>query len=165
MDFKGFLIGFAFLVSGSANASTVFMTTDGDVNFFNINLSPGSILAMFDDDDDGTFATELVIPLPSLVNIAADGLGDYDATSSIAPNPSIKLTTNPWYVLAISTDDGTTWAGDSSAVCNSGSNSCTVQFSDGSVLSVDAAIVPVPAAVWLFGTGVIGLLAVARRRV
>ena len=32
-----------------------FMTTDGNVNFFNINLAAGSTLAMFDDNDDVTF--------------------------------------------------------------------------------------------------------------
>jgi len=166
MDFKRLLIVVAFTVCGSANASTVFMTTDGSVNFFNINLSAGSTLAMFDDNDDVTFVNDLPIPLPSAVNIAPDGLGDFTATSTAPLNNSITLTTNPWYVLAVSNDSGLTWMGDSFAACDSVSQSCTVSFADGSVLSVDAAVtpVPVPAAVWLFGSGLIGLIGFAKRK-
>jgi hypothetical protein len=164
MDFKRFLIGTAFAICGSANASTVFMTTDGNVNFFNINLAAGSTLAMFDDNDDVTFLNGLVIPLPSAVDIVANGIGDYTATSTAPPNNSINLTTNPWYVLAVSTNGGASWVGDSSAACNSVSRSCTVSFTDGTVLSVDAAVVPVPPAVWLFGSGLLGLVGIARRK-
>ena len=45
-------------------------------------------------------------------------------------------------------------------------NSYTLQFGSvtGEILGVDLAPIPVPAAVWLFGTGLIGLVGVARRR-
>ena len=164
MDFKRFLIGAAFAVCGSANASTVFMSTDGSVNFFNVNLMAGSTLAMFDDNDDVTFINDLVINLPSAVNIAPDGFGDFTATSTAPPNNSITLTTDPWYVLAVSDDGGTTWMGDSFAACDSVSQSCTVSFADGTILSVDAAVVPVPAAVWLFGSGLLCMVGIARRK-
>jgi hypothetical protein len=118
---------------------------------------------MFDDNDDVTFANDLVITLPSAVNIVADGFGDYTATSTAPPNNSITLTTNPWYVLAVSNNGGS-WVGDSFAACNSVSQSCTVSFADGTVLSVDAAVVPVPPAVWLFGSGLLGLVGMARRK-
>jgi hypothetical protein len=166
MNLKRLLIGgIALTVCGSVNAATVFMSTDGSVNFFNINLASGSTLAMF-DDNDGTFANALSIPLPSAVNIAPDGFGDFTATSTALPNNSITLTTNPWYILAVSSDGGASWTGDSFAACNSVSQSCSVSFADGTVLSVDAAIaaVPIPAAVWLFGSGLIGLVGVARRK-
>lgn len=166
MSFKRLLIGVAFTVCGSANASTVFMTTDGSVNFFNINLTAGSTLAMFDDNDDVTFANDLVIPLPSAVNIASDGLGDFTATSTASPNNAITLTTDSWYVLAVSNDGGSSWSGDSFAACSSVSQSCTVSFDDGTILSVDSAVavVPVPAAVWLFGSGLVGLIGFAKRK-
>jgi len=167
MDFQRLLIGVAFTVCGSANASTVFMATDGSVNFFNINLAAGSTLAMFDDNDDGTFANDhLEIPLPSAVDIAPDGSGGFSATSTASPNNAITLTTAPWYVLAVSNDGGTTWMGDSFAACGSVSQSCTISFSDGTILSVDSAValVPVPAAVWLFGSGLVGLTGFAKRK-
>ena len=37
-------------------------------------------------------------------------------------------------------------------------------FKTGQTLAVDVKVVPVPAAVWLFGSGLIGLVGVARRR-
>ena len=151
------------MATASANAATVFAVTDGDANFFDISLASGTTLAMFDDDDSGSFITPLDIPLPSLVTVApkADASGDFLATGT---SGSITLTDNPWFVLAVSTDGGTTWTGDSSVSCNAISNSCVVSFSDGSVLSVDVAVVPLPAAAWLFGSGLLGLAGIARRR-
>ena len=164
MDFKKILVGAAFAVSGSAQAATVFMATDNTVNFFNITLAAGSTLAMF-DDTDAAFANGLDIPLPSLVTIAADGLGDYTATSAATTN-SITLTANPWYTLAVQSAGSTTWMLDTSSNCNAITGSCTVTFDDGTVLGVDSAVavVPVPAAVWLFGSGLLGMVGVARRK-
>ena len=52
---------------------------------------------------------------------------------------------------------------DSAGVISTGTNSPT-NFA-GATGSIDAsAVVPVPAAVWLFGSGLIGVVAVARRR-
>lgn len=53
--------------------------------------------------------------------------------------------------------------------CSEGSNpapdgDCVVGGGDFAPFSHDATYVPVPAAVWLFGSGLIGLVAVARRR-
>lgn len=51
--------------------------------------------------------------------------------------------------------------------CSEGSiagDDCTVGGGDFAPFSHDATYVPVPAAVWLFGTGLLGLVGVARRR-
>ena len=50
------------------------------------------------------------------------------------------------------------------AACNSTVASCTSPFITGTV-SLNASPVPVPAAVYLFGTGLIGLAGLARRRI
>jgi hypothetical protein len=162
MDFKRFLIGFLFSVSASAHASTVFMPTagTGDVNFFRLTLAAGSSLAMFDDSDT-SFTAPLAVPLPSLVTISGpDGFGDFTATN-ISAN-TLTLTGNNWFILGV--NSGGSWSGDTGANCSPTTNSCTVTFADGTVLSVDTQIVPVPAAVWLFGSGLLGLVGVARRR-
>lgn len=51
--------------------------------------------------------------------------------------------------------------------CSSGSvetGNCNVQGSDFAPFSHDATVVPVPAAVWLFGSGLLGLVGIARGR-
>ena len=57
-----------------------------------------------------------------------------------------------------------TWIQDISAT-NLGGGFYSVEFFDGvNILEVDVQVVPVPAAVWLFGSGLIGLIGVARRK-
>jgi hypothetical protein len=161
MDVKRFLIALAFVVSGSANASTVFVPTDSDVNFFNLTLASGSSLAMFDDADTA-FSNPLPVPLPSLVTISPDGSGDFTATNIAAS--TLTLTSSPAFTLGV--NSGGAWMGDIFSNCSISVNSCTVLFADGSLLTVDTqpqAAVPVPAAVWLFGSGLLGLVGVARR--
>lgn len=159
---KSILMGIALLASGMANASTVFMPTNPDVNFFNLTLASGSTLAMFDDNDAG-YTNPLDVPLPSLVLIGGpDTSGDFTATN--VNSQSITLTSNNWYTLAVN-NNNTGWAGDIFSSCSSISNACTVVFGDGTVLAVDSqvAAIPVPAALWLFGAGLLGLAGVARR--
>ena len=160
------LLGFAFLVSGSASASTVFAPSDGNINFFNISLSEGTLLAMFDDSDTSFAGSNLSIPMPEVVTITEGGiaLGDYTAENEDTPTPAtLNLTGSDWFILAISTDDGTSWSGDTNVIVR-GTNSYDVYFSDERILQVDARVVPVPAAVWLFGSGLLGLVGVARRK-
>ena len=159
---KIILSGIALLASGMANASTVFMPTNPDVNFFNLTLASGSTLAMFDDNDAG-YINPLAVPLPSLVLIGGpDTSGDFTATN--VNSQSITLTGNNWFALAV--DNGSGWTGDIFSSCSSLSNACTVVFNDGTVLTVDTqvAAIPVPTALWLFGTGLLGLAGVARRK-
>ena len=162
MNFKGLLTGIVLLGSGTANAATVFAPTDGDVNFLLSTLSFGTLLAMFDDSDQSYTGSSLAITVPEIVGIAGPtGSGDFIATNESAA--TLTLSGSDQFILGISTDGGSTWSGDTS-VTYLGANAYTVSFSDGSVLEVDVQVIPVPAAVWLFGTGLVGLVAVARRR-
>lgn len=162
VQIRNTLLALAFLVPGAVNAATIFAPTDGDVNFLFSTLSPGTMLAMFDDSDQAFAGSNLAIPVPEIIGIAGPtGSGDFIATNEAAA--TLTLTGSDQFILGISTDGGSSWSGDI-GVTSVGANAYTVSFSDGTVLEVDVRVVPVPAAVWLFGTGLIGLVGVARRR-
>jgi len=166
---KSCAICLAFLIHLPVSAATVFAPTDGDVNFITNDLSVGTLLALFDDSDtsnsdglniltgagSGNFVT-------GVAYIAADTLnpGDYTASN---PSGTIALTGSNWFTLAISTDGGTNWSSDTGYDYLE-NNTYNVYFADGSVLEIDVRVVPVPAAVWLFGSGLLGLVGVARRK-
>jgi len=162
MKIRNVLLGLAFLASGNANAS-IFAPTDGDVNFILDTFNTGTTLAMF-DDSDVTYTTALnITPLPENVIITPGGIDFGDFTATNEASSTLNLTGNDWFRLAISTDGGTNWSGDISS-SPAGTNLLNVTFSDGTVLAVDIKVVPVPAAVWLFGSGLLGLVGIARRR-
>lgn len=158
------------LVATAANSSTVFTPTDGDVNFLFGNIA-GYDLYMFDDDDmgnEGVATDKLFIDVPEIVGIAGPGGGgDFIATNEAAE--TLILTDSANFFLALWDTANSQWLRDS-VVTPHGANSYTVEFENqaGDFLVIDVAIVPpipVPAAVWLFGSGLIGLVGVARRRV
>jgi hypothetical protein len=157
----GFVVLFA---SMTANASTVLSATDGDVNFLFGSISSYQ-LYMFDDTGFGT-STNLLIDIPSIVGISGPQSGDYLAANN---HGSLTLTGAPNFVLGISTD-GVNFIADNGATTYGNGNAATVYFNipganGGSVLAVDVVpAVPVPAAAWLFGSGLLGLVGVARRR-
>lgn len=171
---KILIAGVLALVATAANSSTVFTPTDGDVNFLFGNIA-GYDLYMFDDDDIGSEGTaaKLFLDLPELVGILGPiggGSGDFIATNEAAD--TLILTGSANFFLALWDTAGDVWLRDSN-VTSVGAHSFTVEFesSPGEFLVIDVAVVPevpqipVPAAVWLFGSGLIGLVGVARRRV
>ncbi len=152
----------ALLLAGQVNAATVFAPTDADINVLNSNLMSGSILAMFDDTDQLFALSSLTITPPEVVGIGTSGGGNWLATN-FTTAATLVLTGSDQFIFGVSNDGGNTWMGDTSVV-NNGANSITIGFADGSVLAVDVRVVPVPAAVWLFGSGLIGLVGIARRK-
>jgi hypothetical protein len=165
MDFKRLLIGAALTVCGSAHAS-VFVPADGNINFVFDTFNAGTTLAMFDDSDSLFTGNNLLIsPLPQNIAVASGGLNAGDWTATNESFATLNLTGSNMFRLAISTDGGTSWSGDIST-SPAGTNILNVTFIDGTVLSVDinVAPVPVPAAVWLFGSGLLGMVGVARRK-
>jgi hypothetical protein len=169
MYLKRLLIGIAFTVFGSANASTVLMPTDGDVNFLFSPLPSGVSLYMFDDDDNNLFASatsNLLVPVPSIVGISGPQSGDYLASNV---NGSLTLSDSHNFVMAVwdaNLNSGAgAWVGDANPVWYGNGNSVQLTFAtSGGVLAVDVQPVPVPAALWLFGSGLIGLVGLARRK-
>ena len=171
------------LASTSANA-TVWHPTNEDTDFIQLDLgggygitTNGGDLALFDDSDFG--GTALVIGQDGGNVVFSDnGDGSWNAEvfdGSNTSGGSITLSGNANFVLGISWDGGTTYWGDNGTPSLQSSPDTYLIVFDGSdgqqrpisgnTLAVDLAPIPVPPAVWLFGSGLLGLVGVARRRV
>jgi len=151
------------LTVGKVNAATIFAPTDGDVNFLLGDLLGGQ-LAIFDDEDQTYLGSSLGVSIGDVVGFAGpNGIGDYTATNT-STALAMNLTGSDNFILGFSDDGGVSWMADS-AVVALGANAYSVTFGTGAnVIEVDVQIVPVPAAVWLFGSGLLGLVGVARRK-
>ncbi len=160
----------------SAQASTIFQPTDGDVNVFIdfgslAGLADGYSLAMFDDSVTTALAMasadRLDISSNQIVGITGPAGSDFIATGT-DPVDTLTLTGSNQFVLGIT--DGINWFMDAgTGSFNFGANTETLYFdteASNSVFLGDVTVsaVPVPAAVWLFGAGLMGLVGVARRR-
>lgn len=163
------------LASVAANAAIVHWTpTDGDVNF-SYTLATGSSLAIFDVDDfDGSKSDPLLVNNGlntgvDTVDIDLAAGSDYTATSVVSSG-SITLFNDNEFVVVTTDTSGTWYEPIDWFVAAPNTNIYNIIFSNGAVLQIDAvasnppAEIPVPAAVWLFGSGLLGLVGVARRK-
>jgi len=173
MDFRQFLIACVVTISGSASASTVFAPTDGNVNFLNETITFDALtqLAIFNVGDlaGANRAIALNDTRSSAVASFTD-IGGGDWGIAIKPNEASGLNYDNMtlfgsdnFILGLSTDGGTTWAPDTGAV-DLGGDIFRVSFSGGQLIEIDVRVVPLPAAIWLLGSGVLGMGLLARRR-
>lgn len=172
------LVSAALLLASSfaTNASTVLTPTDGDVNIFIsfgsfAGLTSGYSLYMFDDSVSSTIemstadslaiASNQIVGITGPVNIG----GDFIATGT-DPVGTLALTGSSSFILGLT--DGTDWFMDTgTGSLLLGANTEIVNFDFGNsviVADVTVSAVPLPAAVWLFGAGLVGLAGVARRK-
>jgi hypothetical protein len=146
------------------DAATIFAPTDGDVNFVFGDLL-GAQLAIFDDSDQSYAGSSLGVQIGDIIGFAGpNGIGDHIVTNTTTAL-SLTLTGSDNFILGL--NDGSGWIADS-AVVSLGANAYSVTFGTGAnVIEVDVQVVPavpVPAAAWLFGSGLLGLVGVARRK-
>lgn len=163
----------ASLVSGAANASTIFAPTDNDVNFLNstIDFSGGATqIAMFNVGDLGGINNAVVLSSAYTASVAEFSPAGGNFNINVRPSPgsttsydTMTLSGSDNFILGLTIDSGTNWIADT-GYTDLGGGFFNVQFADGTVLQVDVQVVPVPAAAWLFGSGLIGLAGIARRK-
>lgn len=167
-----------------ASASTILSPTNADVNFFVSQAfgDAGYQLAVFDDNSSASSGApitgaNLVVPLT--FNALAptpnySAFVNFTSNSAYVGTDTLALSGNNNFILGISTDGGSTWAADTGYYFDQNSQSTYLSFNTptGATISllVDTTVacpppsVPLPAAAWLFGSGLLGLVGVARRR-
>ena len=179
-----YLAATAFMLASTAASAvtfdpTVWAPTNEDVDFIQLDLpglsltTGGGMLAMFDEADFGGDA--LVIgEFGGHVTFTASGSNWIAQVFDVnnAPGGSITLTGDNNFVLGMDWGLGY-FPDDGNPIPTSSPDTYLITFDGfdrperpitGSTLAVDVKVVPVPAAVWLFGSGLIGLVGVARRK-
>ena len=167
------------LITSAATATTIWAPTNIDTDFIQFDFNPGistngGTLALFDDSDTG-FGNALVIGQDGGQVVFTDNNdGSWSAEVFDVSNVSggsITLSGNTDFLLGI--DWGAGYFGDTNSSLLSSPDTYLIVFDginglgdriSGNTLAVDLAPIPVPAAVWLFGTGLLGIVAIARRR-
>jgi hypothetical protein len=168
----------------SVEAATIWAPTNQDTDFIQLNFAGnpnagpgistnGGTLALFDDSDFGGDALEIGQDGGQVVFTDNED-GSWNAEFFNVTNTSggsITLSNNANFVLGI--DWGLGYYGDTNSTLISSPDTYLIVFDgmnalgtvSGNTLAVDLAPIPVPAAVWLFGSGLLGLLGFSRRKI
>ncbi len=155
----------------SSNEYTIGIFDDADINFQN-NLNVNMGVLYVDPSSGVTTYSGLVefSPWPE------DGAGPYQVTNDPEAIPdatnTLLLGDSTDFMVALFDNVSQSWIADSSVSEGTQGNVSVLTFNMSSqtdvenIVAVDVQMspVPVPAAVWLFATGLLGLVGVARRR-
>jgi hypothetical protein len=153
------------VVSTACTAGTVWMPTDKDVNvldfFVVFPLLTDGDFYLLDDNDSANLAgaTKLQLADGDLISFQQDG-ADWTVTGS---NGSFTLSGSDNFIFAELNNSVFAMETGSSST---GPNQWVLNFGSGAILqATDVAPVPLPPAVLLFGSAMVGLAAIGRRRV
>jgi len=180
-DFRGLLLGLAF-VSGVSQAAFIDGSVDITGAFVPVNGSGGQVALGVATGIDFTTLGVVVASsgdLSSLTFMTTAVMTDFQFSPVLSPNPvtlwSAGVFSFEMYDVIVNSQSSTnlslsgqgtvsgTGFDDTPGIweftANTASGSSTFSWSSSTV-----AAVPLPAAVWLFGSGLIGLVGIARRR-
>lgn len=147
-------------------AATIWQPTNQDVNTLDfsllISLLPTGNFYIFDDSAVGNLQSATGLQLASADQLVFSMNGaNWDVTSTVS-STTLTLTGSTQFIFAERV--GTTFSQETTANLL-GPNNWQLIFGSGAQLqAVDVAPVPVPPAVMLMGSGLLGLLGIARRR-
>ena len=154
-------------MSAMVSAVTIFTPTDGDVNTFDVSGFLGNIgpdFAIFANEGELGGTNRLDLDDFDVVEFDEGPLGNWTATN--LNGDELDLGNAPRFIFAVS--DGNDWIGGDAInyIVGPLPNATFVSFGtdEPQLAAVDLTAVPVPAAVWLFGSGLLGLVGVARRK-
>jgi len=162
-----------FSLTGNVSGSAGYESTDTSAAMVYLDLS--ALLTLI-RPDSSTVVTSLPVTTVSELASASDGNPDYDGPSGstfggLSANLTETASSSSAGDLALFTGPGTINLGVFSMGKSSGSGPGNLATLFTSNASADVTVtynyttaVPVPAAVWLFGSGLLGLVGVARRK-
>ena len=171
MKFTNGLLGLcALLMASQINAATIFQATDGDINI--ASTTGGGQFAIFDNEADLNDGTPLlVITLYDRIIVDPTPPAATTSLTIFGTSSTLNITSSNFVFGATTSSGNAPWVLGVGTELSPGSNLWDITFADlggqgGPELKmvVDIQAVPVPAAVWLFGSGLIGLVGVARRK-
>lgn len=163
---KPLFVSVGMCLSGTVSAMTTWVPTDGNLNTFDFSYGGAGLQFAFFDDSNFALDDELgFLSLAMFDKVELQAAGQ-DWTITNNNGDSLILTGTDQFLIAA--NDGSGWSGDTGFSMLGGSGSYDIEFYDGlTLMVVDASPVlatPVPAAVWLFGSGLVGLIGLAKQR-
>ncbi len=158
---SGICLSTVVAASTVVGGGTVWEATDGDINTFNFNSTHS--FKIFDDDNSGLNPSLGYLLLQDFDKLTVENLDTNWRMTNLAGD-SLILTDSGYFRIGIY--DGAGWAGDTSYIPYGGNSGYQLEFLGGAatLMVVDVQPVPVPAALYLMFSGMLGIAGLVRRR-